>query len=389
MSKVSKQLFWMTFICTIAAIATHVYLTKHHFEFKYGQGSEGGICNVSSTVNCDTTTASSYSEVLGIPVAIFGGLVNFAFLLFLICWRFPLVKPETQRALGGPLKVMALGIFVVSVVMGFISYFMLHTVCPACTTAYVLSLLMLIGTWIMVGKTPMFSALDLKLYPITALTILAFAFFINKNSLSSYNAEEIQEMVMLQYEQWANTPEKSVVPAEPLVKNADASAKMKIVEFADFLCGHCANAYPIIKQFLAKRPDVQFSFQAWPLDGACNSAIPHAEGTRCMLARISQCAGRQGVPWKVQTWIFENQPNLMSQDQVKSQLKDKAEALGLNYDEVMTCQASEEIREIIRDQAQVGTDLNISGTPSLFINGKKVPAGFSVPLLDKIYRELK
>ncbi len=387
MNTTAKRLFWISFIGTIAAIATHVYLTNHHFEFKYGQGSEGGICNISSTVNCDTTTASEYSEILGVPVSILGGLVNLVFLIFLLCWRFPLVKRETQVALGGSLKVLSLGIFAVSVAMGFISYFMLHTVCPACTTAYALSLLTLVTTWWMVGKGPLFSAFDIKLYPITVAVLAVFAILINKNTLSSYNAEEQTELVSLQFEQWANTPARSVVPVNPLVKNPNPQAKMKLVEFADFLCGHCAMAHPIIKQFLAKHPDVEFSFQAWPLDGECNKAIPHAEGTRCMLARISHCAGKQGAPWKTQSWIFENQRDLLSKDQVTNRLKEKASELGIDYETMMTCQDSEEARESIRGQANLGIELNISGTPSLFINGKKVPPGFNVPLLDKIYRE--
>ncbi len=389
MSTKAKRLFWISFICTIAAIGTHVYLTNHHFEFKYGGGTEGGICNISSSVNCDTTTASTYSEFMGIPVSILGGLINFAFLLFLLCWRFPVVKPKTQKALGGTLKLMALGIFAVSVAMGFISYVMLKTVCPACTTAYALSFVILITTWLMVGKGPLFSSLDVKLYPITMVAVALFALFINKNTLSAYNADEIDEMVKLQYEQWAQTPEKSLTPAAPLVINPNPNAKMKIVEFADFLCGHCANAFPVIKQFLDKHSDVEFSFQAWPLDGECNKAIPHSEGTRCLLARISHCAGKQGNPWKTQEWIFKNQRQLLSKDQVKSQLKDNAENLGLSYQDIMACQDTDEAREVIRDQANVGIDLNISGTPSLYVNGKKVPSGFSVPLLDQIYREIK
>lgn len=389
MSTSAKRLFWISLIGTIAAVATHVYLTKHHYEFKYGQGSDGGICNISSTINCDMTTASSYSEFFGIPVSILGGLINFAFLLFLIGWRFPVVKPETQRALGGTLKLMASGIFAASVVMAVLSYGVLKTVCPACTTAYVLSLIVLISTWMMTEKGSLFSKLDVKLYPITAITILLFAIFINRNSLSSYNADDLDEMAQLQYEQWTMNPEKTVSPANALVKNPNPDAKMKIVEFADFLCGHCAHAFPLIKQFMSKHDDVEFSFQAWPLDGECNKAIPHSEGTRCLLARISQCAGQQGKPWETQEWIFKNQASLLSKEQVTAQLKENADSLGLSYEDLMACQDTDEIREIIRSQSNVGNDLNISGTPTLYVNGRKVPPGFSVPLLEKMYREIK
>jgi len=107
-----------------------------------------------------------------------------------------------------------------------------------------------------------------------------------------------------------------------------------------------------------------------------------------MLARISHCAGEQGKPWETQEWIFKNQRYLMSKDQVKTQLQANAPTLGLDLDNLLSCVDSDNAREAIRSQANVGTDLNISGTPSLYINGKKVPPGFSVPLLEKIYKDV-
>lgn len=390
MSAKSKRLFLITFIVTIAAIATHVYLTQHHYQFKYGESTEAGICNINSTVNCETTTASSYSEIFGIPVSIFGGLVNLAFLFLLILYRFPLVQRPTQIAIGSLLKIMALAIFAVSVVMAIISYGLLHTLCPACSTAYVLSLISLVTTWMMISeKAPLFSAIHLKIYAILAGFILFFAFMIHKSNMRSYGGDEMNEIMQLQLEQWQNTPAKNFTPINAITMNPNPSAKIKVVEFADYLCGHCAHAYPIIHEFMELHSDVEFSFQAWPLDGACNKAIPNAEGTRCLLARLAQCADRQGQAWKTQEWIFENQRQLLSQDQVKNKLKEKASDLNLDYDKLFTCAESSEIRDIIRDQANVGTSLDISGTPSLFINGKKVPGGFSVPLLNKIYRKVK
>jgi protein-disulfide isomerase/uncharacterized membrane protein len=388
MNATAKRLYWVTLICTIAAIATHVYLTRHHYDFKYGGGSDGGICNISSTVNCDTTTASVYSEVAGIPVAIFGGLVNFAFLLLLLCWRFPLVRPETAQKLGGALKLIATGVFAVSLIMGSIAFFHLKSICPGCTLTYILSLVTLICTWLMVGKGPLFSSLDLKLYPAIGAGVILFAIFINQNRLASYNAGEQMEMVQLQFDQWQQSPARSVEAADPLVMNPNPKAKMQLVEFADFLCGHCASAFPVIKQFMSRHPDVQFSFQAWPLDGACNKVIPHSEGTRCLLARISHRAGEQGQPWKTQEWIFSNQRQLLSQEQVTSRLQEAAPGLGLDYQKIMACQDTDQARDAIRAQADLGAELGINGTPSLFVNGRKIPGGFSVPLLEKIYRSL-
>ena len=388
MNKKASWLFWVCATCTIAAIGTHVYLTNHHYNFKYGQVAAESVCNISSTVNCNRTTASPYSEVWGVPISILGGLTNLFFLFLLLVWRFPLAKPETQKSLVGPIRLMALGIFGTSVVMGILSYVVLHTICPACSGAYVLSLVSLVTAWMMTEKTTLFSVSHLKIYAGMAVFVLAFGKFIHHDTLKGYGGQERLEIMQLQLDEWKKAPEKNFTPIEPLTMNASKGAKMKIVEFADFLCGHCAMAYPVIHEFVKAHPDVEFSFQAWPLDGECNKAIGHSEGTRCMLARVSHCAGKQEVPWKTQEWIFKNQRNLMSKDLVEKGIADQAAIIGFNKDEMMACVNSDEAREAIRGQANVGTDLNIRGTPSLYINGKKVPSGFSIPLLEMIYQEI-
>jgi protein-disulfide isomerase/uncharacterized membrane protein len=389
MNNNARRLFWVVLICTLGSIATHVYLTGHHYELKYGAGEVSGLCSINETVNCTKTTNSRYSEFFGVPISIFGALTHLAFLLLLIGFRFPIVKQETQEQLGRTLKLMALGFFAVSVVMGFISFAILKSVCPACTTAYVLSFFTLAATWFMTKNSKgLFSKLDLKLYPIIALSTFALAFIIHDDSMRSNNGKEQLEMLDLQVEEWMKAPEQPMTPVEPQVMNRNPNSKMKIVEFADFLCGHCAAAYPVIHEFVKGNKDVEFSFQAWPLDGECNPSIPTARGSSCLLARLAHCAGSQNKAWETQEWIFKNQRNLLSVDQIKAEFKNKAPEMGLDFNQLISCSDSAETREVIREQAKFGSKLGIRGTPSLFINGRKVPSGFSRPLLNQIYRHL-
>ena len=388
MNKKAQILFWICFLSTMAAIGTHYYLTNHHYNFKYGQVASESICNVSDVVNCNRTTSSDYSEVFGVPVSILGGLMNFVFLCLLVGFRFPVVGKKTQESLASTLRLMSLGIFAVSVVMAIISYVLLKTVCPACTAAYAFSIIGFVTTWMMTSGKPLFTPFDFKFIPATMAVVMAFGFFIHHNSMRKFGGKERLEFTKLQFNDWKNYPAKNITPVSPLVMNPSSDAKIKMVEFADFLCGHCANAFPTIHAFAKSHPDVEFSFQAWPLDGECNKAIPHSEGTRCLLARVSHCAGKQNAAWKTQKWIFENQRSLMTKDSVTQGLKNKVNDLGLNEEQMMSCIDSEEAREAIRGQANLGAEIGISGTPALYINGKKVPNGFSIPLFEKIYREI-
>ncbi len=388
----NKKALWIFVVCALsilAAVGTHIYLTSHHYEVKYGVGADGGICDVNETVNCNVTTLSSYSEVFGIPVAILGALINLALFILLSIYYFGLANPSTRRSLAGSIRLISLGIFAASVVMAALSYGVLKTVCPGCTAAYVLSLITLVTAWMVTEKSPLFSKFDLKLYPVLAVSVLLISAIAHNSQINKYGGKERMKIIEAQLSDWHRTPEKPIEPHAPITMNSNPSAKMKIVEFADFLCGHCANAYPVLHSFVKSHPEVEFHFQAWPLDGECNSAINHAEGTRCMLARVSHCANEQGQAWATQEWIFQNQRYLMSKDMVQSQLQANAVTLGLDLDKLLSCVDSEEAREAIRSQSKVGTDLNINGTPSVFVNGKKLPAGFSRQLLQKIYQEIK
>ncbi len=388
MGKQRSAIFWICLISTLAAIGTHIYLTNHHYSFKFGQNVQENICNINSTVNCNRTTASQYSEVFGIPVAIFGGLINFFLLSLLVLFKFPIIDRKTQSQLGGIIRVISAGIFITSLVMGFLSYFVLQTVCPACTLAYVLSLITLITSFALTKGTPWHSPLDYKLYPGILIALSVLALIIHSNKVRSYGGSEQLEMTKLQFQQWQNTPQVTIKPIG-VQNSSNPNSKVQIVEYADFLCPHCATVFPILHNFIITHPDVEFIFQSFPLDGECNSAIGYSEGTRCLLARLSYCASNQGIGQKTQSWIFENQRNLLSKERVNSAIKENIAQLGLNEDELNTCLNDDETQKIIREQSKQGQDVGVKGTPTVFINGKKIPGGVTIPILEKIYQELK
>lgn len=82
-------------------------------------------CSDSSLLSCDTVLHSSFSEVLGIPVALFGlilGLFHF----------FAKGKEETYKFF---LIINIIG----CLILAFITFFILKTFCPYCFAYYVLS----------------------------------------------------------------------------------------------------------------------------------------------------------------------------------------------------------------------------------------------------------
>ena len=134
-------------------------------------------------------------------------------------------------------------------------------------------------------------------------------------------------------------------------------APIKLVEFGDYECPYCGEAYPVVKaiqQRLGRR--LCFAFRNFPLA----NSHPHAEHA----AEAAEAAGEQGRFWEMHDLLYENQDALEDED-----LARYASDLGLDarrlIGEVESGAHVPRIREDFRSGARNG----VNGTPSFFING--------------------
>jgi protein-disulfide isomerase/uncharacterized membrane protein len=399
-SKFSNMSLWIASISTFIAILVHSYLAKHHYDLKFGEVTSTSLCNINSTFNCEAASASKFSELFGIPMAIWGAFTNTA-LLALIAFR-PLFEPEKQPALRRALLLMSGFVAATSLVMLAISAFILSTFCPFCMGAYVLSFITFAGLWYGLPDSALLSPLQAKIaapaamQPVLMPLVIA-AIFIGLGSLitndqikTSYNATGVTDFVRSQMQEWSQNPVQTIQTVSPLVEGAEeAKAKMKIVEFADFRCGHCKHAAPVLNAFVSSHPDVRLEFQAWPLDGECNTSIPTANGASCLLARAVFCAEKlKQSGWKAHAYVFEHQEEYATVDAVKAALASIAAAAGAGAPELTACSDDPETKALIQKQAAVGTALNLKGTPGIYVNGKELAGGQSLPVLTEAYRSL-
>jgi len=147
-------------------------------------------------------------------------------------------------------------------------------------------------------------------------------------------------------------------------------APVTIVEFSDFECGHCKLAYEGLKQALPIYGDqVQVRFHHYPLDGACNAAMPPGGGHKyaCLAAMAAECADAQGKFWQYHDMLFEHQPAFTREDLLRY-----AADLGLDRDAFVACLESDAPRAAIRQDVASGTKLGIDSTPTLYLNGRTV-----------------
>jgi predicted DsbA family dithiol-disulfide isomerase len=139
---------------------------------------------------------------------------------------------------------------------------------------------------------------------------------------------------------------------------AAETAKVTIVEFADFECPHCKAAVELWKPLLERFPAaLRVCFKNYPL-----ASHPNAE----IAARAAIVAGRAGKFWEMHDLIFEHQTELSV-----DMLLTLARSLGFEDDPFLTEMTAETTRARVAADKDDGDLVGVISTPTLFVNGIK------------------
>jgi protein-disulfide isomerase len=134
-------------------------------------------------------------------------------------------------------------------------------------------------------------------------------------------------------------------------------APVALVEYGDYECPYCGDAYPVVKAIQEHLGDqLCFVFRNFPLV----NSHPHAEHT----AEAAEAAGAQGKFWEMHDLLYENQEALDDES-----LAEYAAELGLNGERVIREVLAGVHRERVREDFQSGARGGVNGTPTFFING--------------------
>jgi protein-disulfide isomerase len=148
-----------------------------------------------------------------------------------------------------------------------------------------------------------------------------------------------------------------------------ADKKFELVEFADFECPHCKEAQPTIQRLLTDFPQAHFVFENFPLTSIHTEAFKAAAYSVC----VAQQAGNAAF-FKYVDAVFANQQQL-TPDSSDAALGDAATKIGLSADKIGACSYTQAAKEAVNASMQLGKDLNVDETPTLFINGRQIPVG--------------
>lgn len=145
-------------------------------------------------------------------------------------------------------------------------------------------------------------------------------------------------------------------------------APVAIVEYSDFQCTFCRGMSTVLREQVPKEfpQEVRVFYKDYPIPQIHPWAVPASALGRCIFKRYKTDAF-----WPYHDWVFANQPQLTTEN-FKGKALAFAKEKGLDTAQLGACMEQPEIKaEVDRDVAE-GLSLGVSGTPTLFINGRRV-----------------
>ena len=158
----------------------------------------------------------------------------------------------------------------------------------------------------------------------------------------------------------------------------DTAAECVLVEYGDYQCPSCGQAYPIVKK-LQKHFGVRLSFvfRNFPLSQIHPWAEPAAEA--------AEFSADHGKFWQMHDLLYENQKRLG-----QALFAELAGSLDLPSAEMATATAEQKYQERVQGDFMGGARSGVNGTPTFFINGKRHNGSYDfASLSDAIERALK
>jgi protein-disulfide isomerase len=177
-----------------------------------------------------------------------------------------------------------------------------------------------------------------------------------------------------EFERWYNAQ-----PRVPLIVPTEG-AKVLIVDFSDFQCPYCSQAWitlkPIIDRFNATQPNtVRLVMRDFPLDSKCNSGVqgggPHPQACEAAVAvRLAPPAKRE----MFEDYLFHNQP-AFSPENIRKWAREIGGVTDFDAKYASTIEA-------VKGDIAFGHTLQVKATPTMFINGVKVEGVLAPQYLD-------
>lgn len=374
----------------LLGLATSMASTWVHYRILNDPTYES-VCDVNATFSCTEAYTSRFGAFAGVPVALFGVLF-FVFVLGMIALS---VRSQSLRAnVPGYIFVLSTVGLAAVLYLAYASYFILNVVCMLCVGTYVA----IIGLFIVSGLSTRYpmthlpgrAAKDLGVLMRTPTAVAAAVLFLagSAAAIALFPEQRVAAAANDGGETAPAAPQSTPIPTAsasqlqqleqflaqqpriPVMVPSDGAAVV-IVKFNDYQCPACGQTYrdskPVIAKWTAQAPGkVKFITKDYPLERECNQFVSQdLHPGACEAAVAVRLARENGRGEQMEEWLFANQPALTPQS-----VKNAALTVGQVKDFDGRYAAT---LELVKADIAQGAQLKITGTPSFFMNGMRLP----------------
>ncbi|HEU4711624.1 MAG TPA: thioredoxin domain-containing protein [Pyrinomonadaceae bacterium] len=172
-------------------------------------------------------------------------------------------------------------------------------------------------------------------------------------------AEQLRRAAALQVNLTAPVSPSFSIATDDQPAKGSASALVTIVEFTDFECPSCARQHPVLERIVSEFGDrVRLVVRDFPLS-------QHANARKA--AEAAEAAREQGKYWEYASLLFRNQSALGV-----DKLGQYATEVGLDRARFDASLASGKFAEKVQRDVMDARKLGVNGTPTLYVNGRRV-----------------
>jgi uncharacterized membrane protein/thiol-disulfide isomerase/thioredoxin len=363
----------LSFVSGLGMAAASVLTVQHFFLANYPESIfEGSFCDITAFFNCDSSAFSSLSQVMGVPIGLFGFIVGALVMLGAV---FPSKKFEHTNSFISLVNIAGV------IFLFLFSIFINHTLCLLCLGYYVFSLFsfILFFMYSLREEKGIFSRFfnpSLKMLLTFALVVGIASYGMVEYHRARKEAQKTVAMkVVKQFYELPVVGNPSFISPYWTARSTEEfeEAPIHIVEYADFLCSDCLfleQQFSLLKEEFAGKINVAFQF--FPLEGECNSVVDKdIHPGACELIYYSAADPEQFLD--IHNDIFANFNTARSNPEWRKELAKRYGVYELAQDPSVR-----EMVDIIVDTGKEYEktsdkyDYGIRSTPTMIINGRMV-----------------
>ena len=370
---------------TVAA----AYATNHHLEV-LKHGATDASCNVNAQFSCDAIALSPYSELFNIPLGVWG--LGYFLAMIGLCAAMLMAKDAAGRYLQAYKIFVGIGAVVTLALIG-ISVGMVKVGCPTCIAVYAICAAQLLSLALFRKSLPRIQLTQVHKPLLTASIVALIIPTLSKAVLpipdetGKHAAQDTAEDSHAGHNHGSSTggglaPQVHEIKiaksaysglGEDYRKGSDG-AKVVITKFSDFQCPACMRMAEFLRRLVSEFGSrILVVYRNYPLDMKCNPSITRVlHEAACDAAILARCAGKHSKFWQYHDLAFAEQASASPKTAVEW-----AKSIGLSEAQIQQCQQDKFIVEKIQADIDLGNQLGVNATPTIFINGRKfVGQGF-------------